>query len=86
MAEFVLAHSAEIQKAADRIRGYVRRTPTLRTGLDPELRLTAECWPTGALPLAAYLAGKLPGGAKTGLILSGGNANLETVAKLLGTQ
>lgn len=45
-------------------------------------RLALE--PTGALPLAAYVAGKLPGG-RTGLILSGGNASLETVAKLLGT-
>jgi threo-3-hydroxy-L-aspartate ammonia-lyase len=41
--------------------------------------------PTGALPLAAYLAGKLPKG-RAGLILSGGNANLETVATLLRTQ
>jgi threo-3-hydroxy-L-aspartate ammonia-lyase len=40
--------------------------------------------PTGALPLAAYLANKLPKGP-TGLILSGGNANLQMVAKLLGT-
>jgi threonine dehydratase len=41
--------------------------------------------PTGALPLAAYLAGKFPHG-KAGLILSGGNANFQTMAKLLGTQ
>jgi threonine dehydratase len=46
------------------------------------LRLALE--PTGALPLAAYVAGKLPKG-RIGLILSGGNANLETVAKLLAT-
>jgi threonine dehydratase len=46
------------------------------------LRLALE--PTGALPVAAYVAGKLPKG-RTGLILSGGNANLETVAKLLAT-
>jgi threonine dehydratase len=38
--------------------------------------------PTGALPLAAYLSGKLPNG-RTGLILTGGNANFETVATLL---
>ena len=44
------------------------------------LRLALE--PTGALPLAAYIAGKLPAGTK-GLILSGGNANFETVARLL---
>ncbi len=41
--------------------------------------------PTGALPLAAYLAGKLPRG-RAGLILTGGNANLETMATLLRTQ
>ena len=49
-------------------------------------RLHIALEPTGALPLAAYIAGKLPSGLRTGLILSGGNANLETVAKLLGTQ
>lgn len=48
-------------------------------------RLHLALEPTGALPIAAYLAGKLPKGL-TGLILSGGNANLETVAKLLGTR
>jgi len=47
------------------------------------LRIALE--PTGALPLAAFLAGKLPRG-RVGMILSGGNANLETVAKLLGTR
>ena len=41
--------------------------------------------PTGALTLAAYLARKLPTG-RTGLILSGGNANLGTVATLLGSR
>ena len=45
-------------------------------------RLHLALEPTGALPLAAYLAGKLPAGRK-GLILSGGNANLDTVATLL---
>jgi threo-3-hydroxy-L-aspartate ammonia-lyase len=47
-------------------------------------RLHIAIEPTGALPLAAYLTGKLPQG-RAGMILSGGNANLETVAKLLGT-
>jgi threonine dehydratase len=41
--------------------------------------------PTGTLPLAAYLAEKLPRG-RTGLLLSGGNANLQTVATLLATR
>jgi threonine dehydratase len=49
-------------------------------------RLHIALEPTGALPLAAYIAGKLPSGLRTGLILSGGNANLETVAKLLETR
>ena len=46
-------------------------------------RLHLALEPTGALPLAAYLSGKLPAG-RAGLILSGGNADLKTVAKLLG--
>jgi threonine dehydratase len=45
-------------------------------------RLHLALEPTGALPLAAQLSGKLPKG-RTGLILTGGNANLETVATLL---
>jgi threonine dehydratase len=40
--------------------------------------------PAGTLPLAAYLSGKLPKG-RTGLVLSGGNADLSTVATLLST-
>jgi threonine dehydratase len=47
-------------------------------------RLHLALEPTGTLPLAAYLAGKLAEG-RTGLLLSGGNANLETVATLLTT-
>lgn len=47
-------------------------------------RLHLALEPTGTLPLAAYLAGKLPKG-RTGLVLSGGNANLSTVATLLRT-
>ena len=47
-------------------------------------RLHLGLEPTGTLPLAAYLAGKLPKG-RTGLVFSGGNADLSTVAKLLGT-
>lgn len=45
-------------------------------------RLHLALEPTGALTLAAYLAGKLPKG-RTGLVLSGGNANLQTVATIL---
>jgi threonine dehydratase len=50
------------------------------------LRLKLALEPTGALPLAAYLAGKLPhAGGPTALILSGGNADPRVVATLLGT-
>ena len=45
-------------------------------------RLHLALEPTGALPVAAYTAGKL-GTGRIGMILSGGNANLETVATLL---
>jgi threo-3-hydroxy-L-aspartate ammonia-lyase len=47
-------------------------------------RLHLALEPTGALPLAAFLAGKLPGG-RAGLVLSGGNANAKTVATILST-
>jgi threonine dehydratase len=45
-------------------------------------RLHLALEPTGALPLAAYISERLRG-ERAGLILTGGNANLETVAKLL---
>jgi len=55
----------------------------LRAWLD--LKLAIE--PTAALPLAAFLAGKLPdSGRPVGLVLSGGNAAGEVVARLLGTR
>jgi threo-3-hydroxy-L-aspartate ammonia-lyase len=51
------------------------------------LRLKLALEPTGALPLAAHLAGKLPeAGGPIGLILSGGNANPRLVSRLLRTQ
>jgi threonine dehydratase len=47
-----------------------------------ELNLAIE--PSGALPLAAFLAGKLPDdGRPIGLLISGGNASLDLVATLL---
>ena len=48
------------------------------------LKLAIE--PTAALPLAAWLAGRVSyDGRPVGLILSGGNASPEVVARLLGT-
>jgi threonine dehydratase len=48
-----------------------------------DLKLAIE--PTAALPLAAYLSGKLPdpGSAPVGLLLSGGNFDPAVVARLL---
>jgi len=47
-----------------------------------ELKLAIE--PSAALPLAAFLAGKLPAdGRPIGLVLSGGNVALDLVARLL---
>ena len=44
MTAFLEEHDAEVRKAVERIRPYVRRTPTLSTDLDPDLRLKAECF------------------------------------------
>jgi threonine dehydratase len=50
-----------------------------------ECKLAIE--PTAALPLAAFLSGRLPAGdGPVGLILSGGNADPALVARLLGTR
>ena len=47
-------------------------------------RLKLALEPTGCLPLAAFLAGKLPPTqGPVGLLLSGGNADLRLVARLL---
>ena len=47
------------------------------------LRCKIALEPTGALSLAAFLAGKLGGGRRVGLVLSGGNADPALVARLL---
>ena len=44
MSGFLDEHAGQVGAAADRIRPYVRRTPTLRTDLSPDLRLKAECF------------------------------------------
>ena len=47
------------------------------------LRCKIALEPTGALSLAAFLAGKLPPSRRVGLVLSGGNADPALVARLL---
>ena len=44
MSSYVERHAEQVGRAADRIRGHVRRTPTLQTDLDPDLRLKPECF------------------------------------------
>ncbi len=47
------------------------------------LRCKLALEPTGALTLAAFLAGKLAGKGRKGLVLSGGNADPQLIARLL---
>ena len=47
------------------------------------LRCKTALEPTGALSLAAFLAGGLPASGRTGLVLSGGNADPALVARLI---
>ena len=47
------------------------------------LRCKLALEPTGALTLAAFLAGNLPAAGRIGLVLSGGNADAALVARLL---
>src|SRR5579859_42299 len=50
-------------------------------------RLHLALEPTGALPLAAFLAGKLPAApAVVGLVLTGGNADRAVVSRLLAAK
>ena len=50
-------------------------------------RLHLALEPTGALPLAAFLAGKLPAApAVIGLVLTGGNADRAVVSRLLASK
>ncbi|HYM97218.1 MAG TPA: pyridoxal-phosphate dependent enzyme, partial [Candidatus Sulfotelmatobacter sp.] len=44
MSPYLEEHAAEVLRAAERIRPHVRRTPTLTTDLDRELRLKPECF------------------------------------------
>src|SRR6202158_2221738 len=41
---YLEGHSAEFRQAAARIRPHVRRTPTVGTDIDHDLRLKAECF------------------------------------------
>ena len=78
MSDFVADHFAEVRGAAERIRPHVRRTPTLTTELDPNLRLKPECFqvtgsfkPRGAFnAVLSLVAGERPRGV---IAVSSGN-------------
>ncbi len=79
MSGYIEEHAAEVRRAAERIRGHVRRTPSLGTDLDPHLRLKAECFqvtgsfkPRGAFNalLALVESGRRPKGV---IAVSSGN-------------
>ncbi|MGH7764923.1 MAG: hypothetical protein ACREOM_10985, partial [Candidatus Dormibacteraceae bacterium] len=44
MTDFIEGHAAQVRDAAERIRPHVRRTTTLTTDLDADLRLKPECF------------------------------------------
>ena len=79
MTGFVEEHAEEVDRAAARIRGQVRRTPTVTTDLDPTLRLKPECFqvtgsfkPRGAFNAVLSLVAR--GERPTGVIaVSSGN-------------
>ena len=79
MTGFVEEHAEEVDRAAARIRGHVRRTPTVTTDLDPTLRLKPECFqvtgsfkPRGAFNAVLSLVAR--GERPTGVIaVSSGN-------------
>ena len=86
-----LAWSAEaIERAADRYRLVINPIIYAEVSIrysrieELDVALPKTMFDREAIPYeAAFLAGKLPPG-RTGLVLSGGNANLQTVATLLG--
>ena len=79
MTAFLEEHAKEVDRAAARIRGQVRRTPTVTTDLDPTLRLKPECFqvtgsfkPRGAFNAVLSLVAR--GERPTGVIaVSSGN-------------
>ncbi|TMG00646.1 MAG: pyridoxal-phosphate dependent enzyme, partial [Chloroflexi bacterium] len=79
MREYLAQHVEQVRLASGRIREHVRRTPTLTTDLDPNLRLKPECFqvtgsfkPRGAFNAVLSLleAGERPKGV---IAVSSGN-------------
>src|SRR5207302_10747249 len=79
LTEYLAQHVEQVRLASGRIREHVRRTPTLTTDLDPNLRLKPECFqvtgsfkPRGAFNAVLSLleAGERPKGV---IAVSSGN-------------
>src|SRR6202011_2572371 len=87
LTAYLETHSASVREAAERIRPHVRRTPSLTTDLDPELRLKAECFQLtgsfkvrGAFNAILTLAAQKPRPAGFIAISSGNHAQAVALA------
>ena len=78
MTEYLAQHVEQVRLASGRIREHIRRTPTLTTDLDPNLRLKPECFqvtgsfkPRGAFNAVLSLleAGERPKGVIAVIVL-----------------
>lgn len=86
-SDYLAAHSAEISSAADRIRPFVRRTPTLTSDLGADLRLKAECFQVsgsfkarGAFNAVLRLRAQHPQVAGVATVSSGNHAQAVALA------
>lgn len=87
MSTYLEQHSAQVRRAAERIRPYIRRTPTLSTDLDPALRLKAECFqvtgsfkPRGAFNAVLSLVERAPRPSGVIAVSSGNHAQAVALA------
>ena len=90
MTTFIEEHAAQVERAAQRIKGQVRRTPALRTDLDPSLRLKPECFqvtgsfkPRGAFNAVLSLIGR--GEKPKGVIAVSSGNHAQAVALAAGS-
>jgi threo-3-hydroxy-L-aspartate ammonia-lyase len=87
LTAFLDEHAAQVRQAADRIHGYVRRTPCLTTDLSQDLRLKPECFQVtgsfkvrGAFNAILTLAGREPRPAGVIAVSSGNHAQAVALA------
>ena len=94
MSQYLAEHAEQVRLAAERIRRHVRRTPTLTTDLDSDLRLKPECFQvTGSFkPRGAFNAvlSLVAGGARPNGVIAVSSGNhaqaLALAARTAGLQ